>query len=299
MIGLGKYMFSRNFALLIFLTQTAWCQIKIQSVVNAASYSSGLPSGGLATVFVTGLTTAPGLYVAPTFWPLPTQLAGVVVRVDQVPAPILAIYVPPNASTSGAQINFQVPWDWNRTAAISPSTLTVGQGEIGPYDQLTPIPVSRGGFYSDQNGFAAAQHGDFTTVTTLNPAHAGETLTVYADDFFSTYPPPPIGYPTPPQPLFIGGLSANLYLQFRPLKDAANPNGDNCPVSDPIKVTFLGLGPGLVGTEQINFVIPANQSPGDLYLFFAVPLSPSNPIGIGSCTYTVADHSNQVKIPVR
>jgi hypothetical protein len=198
------------------------------------------------------------------------------------------VYVPPTASTGYAQINFQVPLNWNNPASFSPASLTVLQ--VGSLDTLTPVWPSSGGFYSDPNGFATAQHADFTVVSSQNPAHPGETISVYADDFFRTYPPPPIGYPTPAQPLFTPvyvGPFGDLYLQARPLKDAANPNGDNCPSSNPVRITFIGLAPGLIGTEQINFLIPANQPPGDLYLFFAV-----TPLSSPPFTRVLGEHSN-------
>jgi uncharacterized protein (TIGR03437 family) len=43
-----------------------------------------------------------------------------------------------------------------------------------------------------------------------------------------------------------------------------------CPTSTPqLKTSFIGLAPGQVGLEQVNFVVPANQQPGDWPLFIA------------------------------
>jgi hypothetical protein len=76
--------------------------------VQLVSCHSGLPfAGSLATVFLHGLMGINGIIAADNF-PLPTQLAGVSVKVNGELAPILAV-----ASLPGdwQQINFQVPFD--------------------------------------------------------------------------------------------------------------------------------------------------------------------------------------------
>jgi len=71
-------------------------QVKIQAVVDPVSYARGLPNVGCAaSIYVSGLTGAPGLYLPTTPLPLPFQLAGINVTVDGVLAPILAVYIPP------------------------------------------------------------------------------------------------------------------------------------------------------------------------------------------------------------
>jgi hypothetical protein len=59
---------------------SAWPQAQITAVVNAASFQSGLPSGGaIATMFCTGLPLSrveAGTYVASTSLPLPMCSAG-------------------------------------------------------------------------------------------------------------------------------------------------------------------------------------------------------------------------------
>ena len=65
---------------------------KIQAIVNAASFQTGMPNvGGLASIFVSCLTGTPGLVTAQSL-PLPSQLAGISVAIDGIPGPILAIY---------------------------------------------------------------------------------------------------------------------------------------------------------------------------------------------------------------
>ena len=65
-------------------------QVQCSLVVNSASFEPGLPEpGSLATVFCTGIRTVSGIVVAPTFLPLPQQLSGVSILInDSYVAPI-------------------------------------------------------------------------------------------------------------------------------------------------------------------------------------------------------------------
>ena len=54
-----------------------------------------------------------------------------------------------------------------------------------------PFPAGLGGFFSDATGFAISQHtSDISPVATANPAHPGETITVYADGFYQVLATP-------------------------------------------------------------------------------------------------------------
>jgi uncharacterized protein (TIGR03437 family) len=264
---------------------------KIEAIVNAASFESGLPYGGaLATTFVSGLNVPapsvpnayyPGTYIAASS-PLPYQLGNIEVTVCGVLAPILAVVLPPSDSTDFAQINFQVPLERNvavfngvsfsgGSCGFSVSLVRTGAG----INQLPP--PAGGSFFVNGKGYVVAQHAsDYSTVTPDNPAHAGEAIIAYANDFFGVWPPPGVGLPTPLQPLmsFVAGASypeftAGLYLQSYPPGPPAWPPGGGYTVSTPhLTTTFLGLAPGLVGVEQVNFIVPASQQPGDWPLFF-------------------------------
>jgi uncharacterized protein (TIGR03437 family) len=80
--------------------------VSADAVVNAASFAPGISPGSLATVFGRGITSSPGI-VQPGTFPLPTNVGGVAVALNGIPAPILAV-----ASVNGQeQINFQVPYE--------------------------------------------------------------------------------------------------------------------------------------------------------------------------------------------
>jgi uncharacterized protein (TIGR03437 family) len=244
-------------------------QGKITAVVNSATFQSDTPRGGaLATVFCSGVQNyyLPGTYIAPQTKPLPTVLDGNVgIEVNGFLAPLLAVVV----GTDGtAQINFQVPPGADAGISnLTGSGLTEACGDQSPYRYFNAGGLMLpGGFFSDANGYAIAQHAsDYSLVTTQNPGHPGEAIIAYANDFFVVWPPPPIAFATPSQPLFLATQSpGGLYLQsYLP------SGGVGAPSTLPIQVTFQGLAPGQIGVEQLNFVVPANQQPGDWPLFYS------------------------------
>ena len=285
----------------------------LTGVVNSASFQSGLPAGGgLATMFCSGTditgTLKPGTYLAPTSSSLPYQLGGFQVIINNAYAPILAVVITASGGSMNAQVNFQVPIE--RNAAIStlrgsyPGYLLA----CGPGSSTDLPPQSQwGGFFGDATGYAIAQHAsDYSPVTVQNPAHAGETIIAYADDFFPVWPSPPVGLPTPQEPLFQilpshdaltrGGSPDYLYLQTYPQLDIQGRSYASTPA---LQTTFQGLAPGLVGVEQINFVVPANQQPGDWALFYNTGSCPDGGAGSASRCGVFGSSSPYVKLPVR
>lgn len=262
---------------------------KIEAVVNAASFESGLPHGGaLATVFVSGLNVSqpppvityhPGTYIA-TALPLPQTLGGVSVSVCEFVAPLLAAVLPPIGSTDYVQINFQVPLERNVPLLNQTSCnfdIYLGDGIVAETRPLPPAPTW-GSFFRNAKGYVVAQHAsDYSLVTSDNPAHAGEAIIAYANDFFYVWPPPGVGLPAPLQPLVgmnPGTFRAGLYLQSYPPLTPPTPILGTCggyfPNTPAVPTTFFGLAPGQLGVEQINFNVPADQQPGDWDLFFAL-----------------------------
>jgi len=296
------------------LTQNALSQPKITAVVNAASFLPGLPGGGsLATIFCSGVVgVKPGTYVA-SGSPLPYVLGGLSVTINTGLAPMLAVVID---SSGNAQVNFQMPME--RDVSFYP---TAGQytGDLtacgGAVMTQFPVPSEWGAFFADANGYAIAQHAsDYSLVTPQNPAHPGETLVVYADDFFPVWPPPPIGFQTPSEPLFqilppsqvyfpyqVGSRFAYLYLQTYPqpicmIGGGCNNSFANTPA---LTVTFEGLASGQIGVEQINFVVPSDQQPGDWALFFNLGSCPDGSGPPGRCGPGYGSSSPYVKLPVR
>jgi len=289
----------------------AWGQAKIVAVVNSASFQPGLPYGGaLATAYVSGLSgLRPGTYIAPPpSQPLPNSLGGIRVMVNGALAPLLAIVIPSDPSAN-IQVNFQVPAERN------PSVNGYAQnGGLSVNEATLPVPEvpDWGGFFADANGFAVALHAfDSSPVTQQRPAHPSESIIAYADDFFFTWPPPPVAILPPQQGLFevlnlAPRVPGYLYLQAYPQPSSCGfpitPSGLNCTQSvtntPALQVTFQGLASGAVGVEEIHFVIPANQQPGNWALFFNHGSCPDGSGVPGTCNAIGASSSPYVLLPV-
>ncbi|MFN7939262.1 MAG: hypothetical protein U0R19_38410 [Bryobacteraceae bacterium] len=137
-----------------------------------------------------------------------------------------------------------------------------------------------GVWYKDPSAYLTAEHtSDGSPVTHANPARQGETITVYANDFFTVWPPPPIGVPVPAtlryefSPDLLSPLTApgkgydhgRLFLQ-----QYDDQSGKFCPSTPAVKIVYQGLAVGKIGVQQVDFVVPANQTPGDWPLFFHI-----------------------------
>jgi uncharacterized protein (TIGR03437 family) len=301
---------------------TLFCQPTVVAVVNSASFQAGPPAGGaLATAYVSGLfALKPGTYVASFSQTLPHTLGGVTMMVDNDYAPLLAVIVPSDP-TANVQINFQVPLSANASLlyayfGIGPVYLgylgvSDGVNHAVPTTTLTTSQLPEwGGFFSNGNGYAAGVHAsDSSLVTPQNPAHPGESIIVYADGFFITWPRPPIAIPAPSQVTFqpdysLTGSPGHLYLQTYPQSTCA-PNPGVCPgtgsaTNTPaLKINSMGLAVGSVGVEEINFVVPSNQQSGNWALFFNRGSCPDGSGIPGTCEATSGVSSPYVMLPVK
>lgn len=254
--------------------------IRILAVTDAATFAPGLPySGSLASIFCTGLTAISGIQSASTL-PLPYQLVGVSVTVNGADAPLLAV-----ADLGGYhQINIQVP-----RLQDSPQIIEVSQ--FGLTGQLEwQRPANWGVFFTDQTGYAVAQHVDYSLVTPDHPAHPGEVVVVYAtnlDSFAFVTNAPDIGYPTEADtlPALFPSRVGNA-LRIAPFLTV---NGQEA------KILYSGMTPGSVGVFQINFRLPEATPEGDALLEAARGTC----FPIGGCSTISYEYSRAAKMPVR
>jgi uncharacterized protein (TIGR03437 family) len=273
-------------------------QVQCSLVVNSASFEPGLPEpGSLATVFCTGIRTVSGIVAAPTFSPLPQQLSGVSILInDFYVTPILAV-----ANLGDRQlVNFQVPHERLLAQKSRLQVLTYdssGAQNSAPIDNLD-YPKT-GGFFSDAGGLAFARHAaDGSWVTAQNPATTGETITILGTGFGATYPPKPVAFPAPASPAFSGnldflvpGTEYNLSQPLRVLN--VGPRA--------AKVSSIGLAAGYLGVDQIVFDVPDGAGSGgtvDLNLQAGSTVCGPFPITHG-CHFTPLNTSNTVKLPLR
>ena len=292
--------------ILLFLVTTCrlavWADAQCDPVVNAASFQRqlppyispgdlgasaivfryGVPSGGsLATLFCSGLEAKPGTFIAAALMPPVLGLGGISVAVNGAHAALLSVFVPADP-TAKTQINFQMPLERNAEPNAVSDTVWffVGAGVRGTSFSITG-KRGIGGFFSDGNGFAAALHdSDRSAVTIQNPAGPGERIVVFANDFFRVWPPPPIAFPVPSQAQFERILNEpllfpgdHLYLQDYPkynppVLGAIIRNFGSFTSTPELKIVSERLASGMIGVEEITFIVPPNQAPGDWALFF-------------------------------
>jgi uncharacterized protein (TIGR03437 family) len=262
-----QYVFSSNGAIRIGLGQGPYLGINVaiqaptlnppagisvflnpQGVVSSASFApftSGISNGELITLF--GSNLAANAANAASL-PLPTTLGNVTVTINGFKAPL--VYVSPT------QISAVVPFE--NTSAVADIQVTNGSTQSNvvsmPVFQTTPgvytIDSAFGGVGPYGFGYAAAEHANYSVVSSSNPAQPGETIQLYLTGLGNVNPTiqdgaagpanPPYSIPTNTIAVDIGGTTT------------AAP-------------AFIGLAPALAGLYQINFQIPSSLTSG-IYL---------------------------------
>jgi uncharacterized protein (TIGR03437 family) len=211
-------------------------------IVNAASFKPQVSPGALASIFGSNFTGAGQDAIASL--PLPPNLGGVSVLVNNVAAPVLY--------SSSGQINFQVPWE----TKPGPATVVVNTGGIkGNQVSITVEAAAPGLFVSGSH--AIVQNSDFTLNSSSNPAKAGGTIIAYLTGAGAVSPQPADGA--------AAGSSSKVTTAV-----SATIGGQSADVS------FAGLAPGFVGLWQFNIVVPAVTSKGDVPLAITVGGQASN-----------------------
>jgi uncharacterized protein (TIGR03437 family) len=222
----------------------------LSATVNAASYQQGVAPGMIATIFGTGLTRGVSGVATASSAPLPYSINGTSVLVNGVPAPIFAV-----ANVNGQeQINFQVPWEVQGLSVPytipAVSIVVVNNGAVSPamhafFHGTFPAIITSDGKQ------AVAVHSDYSLVTSQNPAHSGEAITLYGTGFGPVTPLPTTGAPAGSSPPSTMNPAPSVTI-----------NAHNSTVQ------FAGLSPGLVGLYQFNVVVPDQVGIGNLTVLF-------------------------------
>jgi uncharacterized protein (TIGR03437 family) len=205
-------------------------------LVNAASYENVVAPGSIAALFGNGFTAQTGVAAG---LPLPTNLAGVMVKIGGKPAPLF--FVSPN------QINLQVPSGLNAgTSTIEVfvnNTLTPAQTGAATLAEAAPGLFT---LNASGRGQAAALNADFSLnadferAPSARPELAGGVVTLFATGIGATNPPVADGHAAPATPVALDTGVPSVTI-----------GGVNATV------LFSGLTPGLVGVWQLNVQIPA------------------------------------------
>jgi uncharacterized protein (TIGR03437 family) len=221
-------------------------QFTAAGVVNAASFAPGLVAGSAATVFVAGITNAPGILAAQQI-PLPISLGGVSVLVNGQAAPLYAV-----ANVSGTeQVNFQVPFE---VAGAPTVAIAVWRDGVASQSVEVPLLPRQPGIFRSPDGLAVAVHNaDHSLVTPDRPLEAGEYFYFYAAGLGQVSNPPLTGAASPRHPLARTLETPSVTL-----------NGAPC------EVQFAGLAPDLVGVYQVNARVPAGLATGPAQLRISI-----------------------------
>jgi uncharacterized protein (TIGR03437 family) len=223
--------------------------------VDAASYARATARGQILAAFGAGFPAGAPITAAAQSVPLPTQMAGVSVRVNGILAPLFFVGV---VSSGGFQINYQLPYETgpgvalvevlNNGTPVTSEFLTVsdfapgvftfsatGQGQAAALNQdysLNGDPGQNPNAKPEMRGrflivFANGQGGQFVNPATQQPLSLASGVSATADPLYATAVAPTVT---------IGGAPAG--------------------------VAFSGLAPGFVGLWQLNIEIPANAPTG-------------------------------------
>jgi uncharacterized protein (TIGR03437 family) len=216
-------------------------------VVNNATFEGdALAPGGIVAIFGDGFV--PGQPAQAGSLPLPTELGGVRVLVNDKPAPVY--FASPN------QINFQIPYD----TPAGDATVRVEKG--GQRGNAVSMHIGRSvprllRLNIADYGIVVNGDGSFpippTTGLNSHPAKVGDTLVIYALGLGQTEPAVQSGVAAPSEPL--GRARGNYRVSF----GAPGPFGSAAADVTPL---YVGLTPNFVGLYQINVTIPPDTPKG-------------------------------------
>lgn len=210
-------------------------------VLNSGNFDDGLAPGGVAAIFGEQLSMqAPA---GASAVPLPQELAGVRVFVNERPAPLF--YAAYN------QVNIQIPFETPEgEAVIRVERQGVrGNGVTARIRARAPriIQVGDSGVVVNQDGSLAIRGG--------RPARPGEVLTIYCVGLGMTDPVVATGAGSP-------GVEPLGRVQPAPKVVFGNVFS-GVSVVEPF---YAGLTPGLVGLYQVNVFVPADVPRGEVLL---------------------------------
>jgi uncharacterized protein (TIGR03437 family) len=213
----------------------------ISKVVSAADGASPVAPGGLMSVLGTNLSAT---NLATNEIPLPTALNDSCLIVNGQPVHIM--YVSPT------QVNAQMPAQAGGNVSITMHT----PGGVSNTFVLTVLPGAPAVFHSATSGDltnipTVVRYSNGLVVTSTNPVHRGDILTIYLTGLGAVNPPVADGVPAPLSPLSTTVVTPSVQI-----------GGAGCPVF------FSGLVPGYVGLYVINVSVPSSTPQG-----LSVPLT--------------------------
>ncbi|MCU1259898.1 MAG: Ig domain protein group 1 domain protein [Bryobacterales bacterium] len=144
---------------------------------GASNQPNAISPGSIMTITAQGLVSnnIQGVVAAPEFGPLPYQLAGITVTINNIPAPLFNVQNVNGQQSVTLQIPYEVP------AGTVPIKVTVAGG--GSNSAFVTVNAVSPGFFStvqsDGVTRAVALRPNGTVVTPQNPAARGENVRIY------------------------------------------------------------------------------------------------------------------------
>jgi uncharacterized protein (TIGR03437 family) len=215
-------------------------------VVNAATYApftAGVSPGEFVTL--AGQNLADANYTASAL-PFPTSLGkNVQVKVNGLAAPLYVV--------TPTYISFLIPY------AVTTSVASIQVISNGTASNTVTVPVNLttpGVFTLSQTGLgnAAAQHADYSFITSSSPAQPGETILLYLSGLGGVNPLVSDGNAAPSSPLSYTNNTIAAFI-----------NGQQATVG------FAGLAPYEAGLYQVNLTVPTGLASGAYTVDIAGP----------------------------
>jgi uncharacterized protein (TIGR03437 family) len=193
-------------------------------LVNAASFAHTVAPGSIASVFGTNYANS---NIGASVKPLPDDLGGVSITVNNVAAPLIFV--------GQFQANFQVPFETKPGTA----TVVVTSNGIASQSESVTVTAEAPGIFITGTNQAVALNSDNTVADSSHPAKVGSVVVMYVTGLGALDHPLPTGSPASNDPLSNATVVPTATL-----------GGVNAVVQ------FAGMSPGFVGLGQINLMIP-------------------------------------------
>ena len=212
-------------------------------LVNAASGTTDVAPGAIASLYGTGLSVTTG---GTSSIPLPVSLNGGQILFGNTASPFY--YASPN------QINLQIPFELSASSTQQMRATVFGTPSSPVTVQLVAAAPGL---------FASVLHADNSPVTAASPAQSGEVVTVFGSGFGAV-----------DQQVVSGTASPVTPLANTKTLATARIGGANAIVQ------FSGLTPGAVGLYQANVVIPVGTTTGNAPVLLSIGGVVSNQITV-------------------
>jgi uncharacterized protein (TIGR03437 family) len=218
-------------------------------IVNAASgrIDQGLAPGSYVSIYGQALSPSFLAFDSLGIGYLPLSLANVSVSFD---VPDRGISLPGRLHfVSDGQVNVQVPWELEGLNSVKVK-VSIADISSAVYDM--PLARNSPGFfeYPLGSGIVAAlvsRNGQYSVITTSNPAKRGETVELYCNGLGPVNDTPPTGEVTPPPGV------------LRRTRDAVTVTIGGRPATP----DFSGLTPYSAGLYQVNVRVPDDAGVGN------------------------------------